>query len=464
MNRDLSTTYKLCVSILALLLCLLNLVNSAIAITVTAKAAEERSPLTTTHFSEDMGESDILIPSGNSAQGRFDGNSREFATWTFDFTADPNFASIQHSGSLKSALLKLTVTPEYVQLNPESLGIQGLSDGSLLENQRLSVQVEVELLDLYASEDILNMLTNNAGRLPVFYRAAAAISSAQLDLTTDTEPSPAPSIGGSVILASAMTTFVLFGYIVWRRRKHSALQASGTSGNTQEMIPPVEEERMAVIGKMASTIVHDVKNAFTAIRSCAEVMAADELDPHDRKDFAQMIVSEIDRSVDMTQELLEFSRGKTRALNVQRYSAMALVQDLIAVVQHDFVSRQITIHTDLQYSGELQVDLEKMRRVFMNIITNARDAMLEGGTLTITSRQVGEMIQFEFIDTGCGISPELQARMFEPLVTEGKPHGTGLGMAIVKDILDKHHAPIEVESVVGQGTTIRILLRGSSPI
>ena len=68
------------------------------------------------------------------------------------------------------------------------------------------------------------------------------------------------------------------------------------------------------------------------------------------------------------------------------------------------------------------------------------------------------MVQFEFIDTGCGIPPELQTRMFQPLVTEGKPHGTGLGMAFVKDILDKHHAHIEVESVVGQGTTIRILL------
>jgi signal transduction histidine kinase len=165
--------------------------------------------------------------------------------------------------------------------------------------------------------------------------------------------------------------------------------------------------------------------------------------------------------VDMTQELLEFSRGKKRSLNIQMHSATALVQDTIAVIQQDFASRNISIHTDLQYSGEIQIDIEKMRRVFMNIVTNARDAMLKGGTLTITSRQVDNMVRFELIDTGCGISPELQARMFQPLVTEGKPHGTGLGMAIVKDILDKHHAHIEVESVVGQGTTIRILLPGN---
>jgi signal transduction histidine kinase len=457
MKGVLFTAYKLSASIIALLLFTLNLVNSATAITVTARATEESSALTTTHLPYGMDKDDILIPSGNSAQGGIDGNSGRSPTWTFDFTGDPNFASIQHSKSLKSALLKLTLTPEYFQLSPESLGIQGLSDGSSSEHQSLSVQIEVELLDLYESEDILNMLTDNAGKLPVFYQDSTAISSAQLHLTTDTD-TLVPSIVRPVILTLVMLTFTLFGYIVWRKRKHRSLQASGTSVNIQETNPPIEEQRMAVIGKMASTIVHDVKNVFTAIRSCAEVIADDELDPHDRKDFAQMIVSEIDRSVDMTQELLEFSRGKARMLNVQRHSAMALVQDTLAVISHDFTSRNITIHTDLQYSGEIQIDVEKMKRVFMNIVTNAREAMLEGGTLTISSHQVANIVQFEFIDTGCGIPPELQTRMFQPLVTEGKPHGTGLGLAIVKDILDKHHAHIEVESVVGQGTTIRILL------
>ena len=68
------------------------------------------------------------------------------------------------------------------------------------------------------------------------------------------------------------------------------------------------------------------------------------------------------------------------------------------------------------------------------------------------------MILLEFIDSGCGISPELQTRIFDPLVTEGKAHGTGLGMAIVKKILDEHHAQIAVQSVLSQGTTIRISL------
>jgi two-component system NtrC family sensor kinase len=99
-----------------------------------------------------------------------------------------------------------------------------------------------------------------------------------------------------------------------------------------------------------------------------------------------------------------------------------------------------------------------MKRVFMNIVDNARDAMPDGGVLRITSRLVGDRIQFEIADTGHGIPPELQAHIFEPGVTEGKLYGTGLGMAIVKDILDQHHAHINIQSTSGEGTTIRISL------
>ncbi len=94
----------------------------------------------------------------------------------------------------------------------------------------------------------------------------------------------------------------------------------------------------------------------------------------------------------------------------------------------------------------------------MNIISNACDAMPDGGTLTVTAQVADNRIQVEFTDTGCGMPPELQQRFLEPLVTEGKSNGNGLGMAIVKDILDKRHAQLEVQSIVGKGTTIHILL------
>jgi signal transduction histidine kinase len=397
-------------------------------------------------------------PSPNAALSENLPEKAHSSTLTFDFTADPNFTSFsQHSRPLKSALLKLTITPEQIQLNPEALGIQGLTDGGTLEDLNLSVQVEVDLLELYEPDELLEMLNTNAGKIPISYNDSRTISSAQLYLATDAPDSSRWQLVVSIF--PTILVLLLIGYIAWYRRIQRDVHLAVESGS----LPSPEDERMAVVGRMASSVIHDVKNAFTAIRGCAEVIADDELDPRDRKDFAKMIVNEIDRGVDMTQELLEFTRGKARPLNLQRHSVTALLQEVIEMARPDLVNRNIALQTQCQDTGTILMDQEKMRRVFLNLITNARDAMPEGGNLTVTSQLIDGWVQIECRDTGCGISPELQTCMFQPLVSEGKAHGTGLGLAIVKDILDKHQASIEVESAVGQGTTFRILLPVSIP-
>ncbi len=284
---------------------------------------------------------------------------------------------------------------------------------------------------------------------------------------TPNTPIPEPStlllLGSGLIGAYAFgrrqIILRILSYEVWKRRKNIPAQAIMTSSSG---IPAAHyatrEERLVIIGKMTSMVIHDVKNSFTAIRSCAEVIGDDDLDPYHRKDFARMIVGEIEHGVEMTQELLEFSGGQQGKLHVTMCSVKELIHDILVVIEYDFARRNIAVQTQLHYTGPVEIDGKKMNRVFMNIITNARDAMLDGGTMTIASRRVNGEIQFEFSDTGCGMSPELQARMFEPFVTTGKSHGTGLGMVIVKDILDQHHAYIEVESVIKQGTTITITL------
>ncbi|MCP4403071.1 MAG: HAMP domain-containing histidine kinase [bacterium] len=172
---------------------------------------------------------------------------------------------------------------------------------------------------------------------------------------------------------------------------------------------------------MTNEIMHDVKNALTGIQTCAEVLEYDNLEPNERKEFAQTIMHKIEQIVEMTQDLLEFSYGQQEVLNLEIYSAETFIQDLLSTITPDLMLQNISICTDFHFTGAFQIDVKKMKRVFLNIITNARDAMPDGGTLTITSRFVHDMIQFEFMDTGCGMSPELQAHFLEPLVTEGKP-------------------------------------------
>lgn len=379
---------------------------------------------------------------------------RDSANWTFDLTRDPNFAAFARDvRALKSASLTLTVAPEHFQISSDALGLQPLADDEQQKPVNFSVQVEVDLLELYEPDELLDLLASNAGKLQIPYPNPEAISAAEIHLTTDT---PELLFSRSMLIVTGTLALLIISVGgVWWQRRSSADQAARAKYATDAEHTEVEA-RMALVGSMASTIVHDVKNAFTAIRSCAEVIGDEALNPDARKDFAQLIVNEIDRGVDMTQELLDFTSGKHRALNRQPTNIARLLEDMLPVVRQDLQARHMTVAADLSDTGTVSADASKLKRVFANIISNARDAMPEGGCLRIASSVKQARVCVEFSDTGCGMTPELQARMFEPMVTHGKAHGTGLGLAIVKDILDAHHADIMVQSEVGKGTTIRM--------
>jgi signal transduction histidine kinase len=99
-----------------------------------------------------------------------------------------------------------------------------------------------------------------------------------------------------------------------------------------------------------------------------------------------------------------------------------------------------------------------MVRVFYNIASNARDAMPQGGSLTVVTEPSNGFVKIEFTDSGSGMPEEVKRKIFEPFMTYGKKHGTGLGMAIVKKVIDDHKGRIEIDSELGKGTTIRIFL------
>ena len=366
----------------------------------------------------------------------------------FDLASDANFSSlVRGSRPLKAASLILTVAPERFQISSDALGLQPLAEGNQHKSLNFSIEVKVDLLELYESDELLDMLTSNAGKIQIPSPDTGVISEAKIDIRTEQwKPSFLQFL---LILTSALAAILIGFSVVWRKKRRTArLKAGGAE----------TDARMALVGNMTGSIVHDVKNAFTAIRSCAEVIGDDELNADDRKDFAQLIVNEIDRGVDMTQELLDFTSGKHRELNVRSIGISSLLDEMLPVVRRDLQAHQISLQTDFRATRALLFDADKMKRVFLNIVSNARDAMPDGGTLTIATYPEDNRVCVDFSDTGCGIPPELQARMFEPMVTHGKAHGTGLGMAIVKDILDAHQAHITVNSQVDRGTTIRIML------
>jgi K+-sensing histidine kinase KdpD len=218
----------------------------------------------------------------------------------------------------------------------------------------------------------------------------------------------------------------------------------------------VQSERLSAVGKMASTIIHDIKNPMGTMRMYAQVIKKKTGDAESAQ-LAEEMIRQVDRFVNMTQEILDFSRGVSD-IHLETIALEEVMEGALSFIEKDLVKRNVKVVRDFRYSGECTMDVEKMVRVFYNLAGNAADAMKDGGTLTIRTEKLDGMLSIEFTDTGSGIPDEIRSKILEPFFTFGKRHGTGLGLAIVKKIVDDHHGRLEIESVVNQGTTFRLLI------
>ncbi len=218
----------------------------------------------------------------------------------------------------------------------------------------------------------------------------------------------------------------------------------------------VQTERLSTIGRMASSIIHDIKNPMAAMRIHAQLIKA-KTENKEAAEIAEMMMKQVDRFVNMTQEVLDYSRGVSE-MQVEDVVLADILPPMLQFIESDLTRKGIAVVKEFDYAGAARMDTEKMLRVFQNLAGNAADAMPSGGVLTIRTGTCNNKLLIEFADTGTGMTDEVCARAFEPFYTTGKKHGTGLGLAIVKKIIDEHNGTIEIESAVGKGTTIRMML------
>jgi len=221
----------------------------------------------------------------------------------------------------------------------------------------------------------------------------------------------------------------------------------------QEM---VQNERLSAVGRMASVIIHDIKNPMGTLRVYAQVMKKKSGNEEASK-LADDMIHQVDRFVNMTQEILDFTRGVS-ATNFKEFEFFDVMNSVLNFIEKDLEKNKITLVKNTQFKGTVRLDQDKMVRVFYNIASNARDAMSEGGSLTVTTTKHDGYVRIDFTDTGSGMPDEVKNHIFEPFMSYGKKHGTGLGMAIVKKVIDDHNGKIEIESAVDKGTIISIYL------
>jgi signal transduction histidine kinase len=235
--------------------------------------------------------------------------------------------------------------------------------------------------------------------------------------------------------------------------------AATTLHNFELLEERIRSERLTMVGRMISTIVHDFRNPMTSIRGYASMIQDMDIGPARRKECAKLVLEETDRMSAMIDEILEFTGGGgTPRLRRKRTTVEELAAKLERLVERDLQDRNVAFRSELAYPGAVIVDTDRLVRALLNIAINAADAMPAGGTFTTRSRLERDQVVLELEDTGPGIPPELQPRIFEPFFSHGKPRGIGLGMAITRRIVEDHGGTITLRSAVGQGACFTIAL------
>lgn len=214
-------------------------------------------------------------------------------------------------------------------------------------------------------------------------------------------------------------------------------------------------EKLAGIGSFAAGIAHDINNPLQLILGLAENLA-EEQDLDQVHEQARDIIEAVKRTTAICRDLTSYSRrASSRQDSVIPVSAK--LDEALRIARYAVALHDIEIRKFYQPDATVLGNPDELLHVFVNLITNAVQAMEHGGTLTLESSVVDGATQVRVSDTGCGIPPELLGQIFEPFFTTKPPgKGTGLGLYNIKNVIHHMHGTIGVESRVGQGSTFTI--------
>lgn len=216
----------------------------------------------------------------------------------------------------------------------------------------------------------------------------------------------------------------------------------------------VRKEKLAVLGQLAGGVGHELRNPLGVISNSVYYLKM-VLPDADKKilDYLGTISSEVNRSTEIVSDLVNFSR--TKPAEKERIEVSELI---VQVLERHSPSEKVEVTTQVASDLPLVfVDARQIGQVLDNLVTNAYQAMPEGGKLPIKAKAEEDKVLVSFMDTGCGISQENMKKLFEPLFTT-KAKGMGLGLAVSKNLVEASGGSIEVESEEGKGSTFTVIL------
>jgi signal transduction histidine kinase len=247
------------------------------------------------------------------------------------------------------------------------------------------------------------------------------------------------------------------------RRRTSALQAEINERKRLESVN-LQAERLAMVGKMAAQVAHDIRNPLGSITLNLDLIHH-EIDRFaetggNSPDEGRALIKEMREEARRIQRVLEDYLRFARQPKLQRQTVdlKTFLADKLSLVSAEFDRAKVRLSTHLDPAlATIHADPEQVWQALLNLLRNGREAMPNGGEISIASWRNGGEALLRVSDNGPGMTPEQQQRLYQPFFTT-KPQGTGLGLAMVHQIITEHGGRIECESTVSKGATFTISL------
>ena len=234
------------------------------------------------------------------------------------------------------------------------------------------------------------------------------------------------------------------------------IEMEQTLRDTQEQL--LNSEKLAAMGRLTSQIAHELNNPLYGIMNTLELLKTVVPPENKRRKLLDMSLSEIVRLADMLKKMLSFSKPEQeekKPVNVN-----TIVDEILMLHEKQLQEHSIKIKTEFDMDvGDVFASTNQLRQVFLNMVSNGRDAMTEGGTLTVSTFKENGFVNIRFSDTGVGIREENIAKIFDSFfTTKASVKGVGLGLSVCYGFIKEHGGDIEVESERGAGTIFTISL------
>lgn len=225
---------------------------------------------------------------------------------------------------------------------------------------------------------------------------------------------------------------------------------------TQEQL--LQSEKLAAMGRLTSQIAHELNNPLYGIMNTLELLKTEISPRNKRRKILEMALSETERLSEMLRKMLSFSKPDEE--KKQPSDINVILDEILLLHEKQLREHNIGISVSLEKNlGEVYASKNQLRQVFLNLISNARDAMTDGGTLTVATTGVDDHIHIEISDTGTGIREENLNKIFDAFfTTKESVKGVGLGLSVCYGFIKDHGGDIKVESQIDSGTTFTIIL------